>query len=462
MAGAQSSRAHLTLVQAATPDEDDALAESASDRRAHRRMIVSELSWLNHVKLKYGPQVSLIDLSSAGAQIETSSHPLQPGSTVVIEIAVGERSCAVPAQVLRCHIAGLAPHARYRGALLFKRPFDFPKAPATEDAGDVDCNPVHEYARLNLALKRVSGAGDLPAPTSTGGALTPIGARALDAAFSMIESARGRASAAQFTREMGRLMRVITRSVENAAASDAIVSEMIERLRRSVPSLTVRIVEPGAALSIQDDAVYFQVPSESDRAPARLVVELPRDCRLEEWHLQLLQGAAHLIGVTMNLDSIRESSKPAVPRGPEAAESQDRAPLDSRGWNRLVVRYLDGRLLKGYSRAFQPTRGTIDLWSEPGGPTESRITISLAHLKAVFFVHDFEGESSYVVQPSTQEVATVGRRITITFVDGEVLQGTTLSYGQGGPGFFVSPVDSKTNNMKMFVLSGAIRHVQFR
>jgi hypothetical protein len=47
-------------------------------------------------------------------------------------------------------------------------------------------------------------------------------------------------------------------------------------------------------------------------------------------------------------------------------------------------------------------------------------------------------------------------------VDGEVVRGTTLSYSQSGPGFFVSPLDSKTNNLKMFVLAGAIRHVQFR
>jgi len=140
----------------------------------------------------------------------------------------------------------------------------------------------------------------------------------------------------------------------------------------------------------------------------------------------------------------------------------DTAPVDSRGWHRLVVRYLDGRLVKGYGRDLQPTRGTVDLWSEPGGPTESRITIPLAQLKAVFFVQDFDGDSSCVIEASTEEAAAVGRRITITFVDGEVLRGTTLSYNHGAAGFFVSPADSRTNNMKMFVLSGAIRHVQFR
>jgi hypothetical protein len=423
-------------------------------------MVVSELSWLNHVKLKYGPQVSLIDLSSRGAQIETSSYPLQPGSTVVIEIAVGERSCAVPAQVLRCHIAGLAPHAKYRGALLFKRPFDFPEPSSVEDAGEVDFNPFHEYARLNLALKRVSGAGDQLAATSAGGALTPVGARALDAAFSMVEAARGRASGAQFTGEMGRLLRVITRSVENAAASEAIAREMIERLRRAVPSMAVRVIEAGADGRIRDDAVFFQLPSDGDGAAARLVVEFPADCGLEDWHLQLLQGAAHLIGVTRNFASDCQSSTLVAPEQ-DITVSQDPAPVDSRGWNRLVVRYLDGRLLKGFGRDFQPTRGMIDLWSEPDA-AETRITIPLTQLKAVFFVHDFEGDAAYVGKPSAEDERAVGRRITITFVDGEVVRGTTLSYSQSGPGFFVSPLDSKTNNLKMFVLAGAIRHVQFR
>ena len=135
IAAQSSSQSRPTLVRAATPDECDAFAEASSDRRAHRRMIISELSWLNHVKLKYGPEVSLIDLSSHGAQIETSGRPLKPGSTVVIEVAMGERWCAVPSEVLRCHIAGLAPNARYRGALRFKRPFDFPDEAGTGRSG---------------------------------------------------------------------------------------------------------------------------------------------------------------------------------------------------------------------------------------------------------------------------------------------------------------------------------------
>ncbi len=124
-----------------------------------------------------------------------------------------------------------------------------------------------------------------------------------------------------------------------------------------------------------------------------------------------------------------------------------------------MVRYTDGRLLKGYSRNFMPSKKQIDLWSAPDGPPESRITIPLTHLKAAFFVQDFAGLASYV--GPVEETVAAGRRINVTFADGEVLSGTTLNYSPGGPGFFVVPVDAKTNNLRVFVISSAIRKVQF-
>ena len=107
------------------------LSNQGAERRAHRRLTIAELSWLRYARIKYGPDVSLIDLSVGGAQIETTSYPPQPGSTVVIELAAGERTWPVPALVLRCHLASLAPHPTYRGGLAFKRPFDSRRSPAS-------------------------------------------------------------------------------------------------------------------------------------------------------------------------------------------------------------------------------------------------------------------------------------------------------------------------------------------
>src|SRR5258705_7448263 len=102
MVSGHSANSHLKLVRPATDPELDASGNPGADRRADRRLTVSELSWLNHARIKYGPDVSLIDLSSGGVQIETTS-PLLPASTVVIELAAGDQTWPVPARVLRCH-----------------------------------------------------------------------------------------------------------------------------------------------------------------------------------------------------------------------------------------------------------------------------------------------------------------------------------------------------------------------
>jgi hypothetical protein len=449
-----TARAQLKLVSS-TADEQRTVGNSGAERRAHRRFTVAELSWLRHARIKYGPDVSLIDLSVGGAQIETTSSPPQPGSMVVIELAVGERTWPVPARVLRCHIASLAPHATYRGALAFKRPFDFEEIAGVVQHGiDVnpDVNPAQEYTRLSLALKQIAestGAG--------AAALSATGARALESTFAMIESGRNRESAAPFINEMGRLLRIMTTSLENAADPASMVPEIISRLHRSVPSLTVRIVDASHASLIRNDAVYFRVPTEGIEVPDCLVVEFPRDCALEAWHLQLLEAGAQLLAVSKDLASSRE--RLTVESVPEVAKEPE--PPELRGWNRLVVHYLDGRLLKGYGRDLQPTRGSLELCQDPDSPDESRVTIPFAHLKAVFFVHDFAGNPEHCPAPDADNVSARGRRITVTFVDGEVLRGATLGYNQNAPGFFVSPLDITSNNARIFVLAGAIRHVQF-
>jgi hypothetical protein len=445
------------LVLAPTAVEELVPAATGADRRVHRRITAAELSWLNHVRLKYGPQVVLVDLSRGGAQIETTSHRLQPGTSVVIEIAAEDkRTFAVPAQVLRCHIAGLSPTVWYRSALVFKRPFDFPKGFVLENTGDVVPTASVVPAREEVVL---------PASPAV---LNAVGARALDAASAMLEAARGRGST-PFTEGMDRLLRLINRAIQNPSAADAIALEVVEHVRCSVPSMIVRVVEVDEDLRAGDEALTFSVPSSTPQDAARLVVEFPADCKLEAWHLQLLEGVAQLIGVTRNFESAdEEGSAPKVEPEPEPAPPAVPAPAvvtDLRGWHRLVVRHLDGRMFKGFGRDFQPAKGSVQIWSEPDGPIESLTTIPFSGLKAIFFVRDFDGDPSQAgPQPVAGEkvAAGAGRRVTVTFVDGEVLRGTTMSYNQNGPGFFVSPVDSRTNNMKIFVLSGAIQYTQFR
>ena len=130
------------------------------------------------------------------------------------------------------------------------------------------------------------------------------------------------------------------------------------------------------------------------------------------------------------------------------------------GWNKLVVRYLDGTILKGYSQDFHPTRSYFHLASSITAAGEKPSMVPMQQLKAVFFVRDFAGDPNYVDDRSFAE-PTAGRRIEVTFVDGEELVGTTLGYRPDGTGFFVRPADAGGNNLRVFVPSGGVKRVRF-
>ena len=191
MAPASSAaRAHLTLVQA---DDVPEVPGDPSDRRVHRRLTLSELEWLNTVRLKYGPVVSLIDLSSGGAQIETTSR-LQPGSVVVVQISGPEGEVSMPANVLRSHVCQVVPHTMYRSALAFKRAFDAPQRNGSDDRGaDAVANLVGEHARMTGALRKLSrGLRGRPDPL--------IGETILASTLALIQAPAGAAPTADSAR----------------------------------------------------------------------------------------------------------------------------------------------------------------------------------------------------------------------------------------------------------------------
>lgn len=130
------------------------------------------------------------------------------------------------------------------------------------------------------------------------------------------------------------------------------------------------------------------------------------------------------------------------------------------GWYRVVVRYADGRLLKGYSQQFTASSDSLQVWPKPNAPVMTRITVPLAYLKAVFFVRDFDGHSDRVERHEAEHRER-GRAIAVTFLDGETLVGTTTNYHTDALGFFMRPADEASNNTRIFVGSRAIRHVTF-
>ena len=87
--------------------------------------------------------------------------------------------------------------------------------------------------------------------------------------------------------------------------------------------------------------------------------------------------------------------------------------------------------------------------------------VPLTQLKALFFVRDFAGNPTYKDQKAFT-APPEGRELEVTFDDGEVLLGSTLSYQPEAHGFIVHPADKHGNNIRVFVSSAAVRHVQFK
>ncbi|HEX9191144.1 MAG TPA: hypothetical protein VF847_03535 [Candidatus Deferrimicrobiaceae bacterium] len=131
--------------------------------------------------------------------------------------------------------------------------------------------------------------------------------------------------------------------------------------------------------------------------------------------------------------------------------------------NKIVVRYRDGRIRKGYTENFFPNKPKFHLRPlGAAGPGEAE-EVMLNELKAVFFVRDFSGDRVYKERKTLMEgEKTQGRVIEVTFADGEMLVGTTMGYDPRRPGYFIFPIDPKTNNLKIFVVSASVRSSRYR
>jgi hypothetical protein len=130
--------------------------------------------------------------------------------------------------------------------------------------------------------------------------------------------------------------------------------------------------------------------------------------------------------------------------------------------NKIVVRYQDGRIVKGYTGDFLPTKPVFHLTLIDAPRDSKPIEVQMAEVKAVFFVKDFTGNAQRKKAQDFQAgKPVVGRKIRVVFQDGETLTGTTQGYDPSRPGFFVIPADAGSNNERCFVVARATKQVSF-
>jgi len=125
--------------------------------------------------------------------------------------------------------------------------------------------------------------------------------------------------------------------------------------------------------------------------------------------------------------------------------------------NKIVIHYSDGKIVKGETGDFFPNKTFFHLKIIGSGEIQQ---IDISNLKAIYFVNSFDGDSSFD-EKNDVDRSGFGRKVQVLFNDGEIQYGYTQGYAPNRPGFFVSPCDPDSNNLRIFVVTGATKKVQF-
>ena len=128
---------------------------------------------------------------------------------------------------------------------------------------------------------------------------------------------------------------------------------------------------------------------------------------------------------------------------------------------KAVVRYADGKVIKGFIQNFFPNKDHFHLQPHEKSSGQDMRQIQIKDLKAIFFVKDFSGNPVY--EERRQFVSSdkpQGRKIEVIFKDGEKLAGSTLGYDPSRQGFFIHPIDDRSNNIRVFVVQSFVDRVR--
>lgn len=127
--------------------------------------------------------------------------------------------------------------------------------------------------------------------------------------------------------------------------------------------------------------------------------------------------------------------------------------------NKVVAHLKDGRIHKGITHDFDPGRTDFHLLPAEGGGVPLRIAVE--GMKALFYVRDYLGNSEFIARRGFDDSEGEGRKVIVTFLDGEVVFGRSRKSDERPTGFFMEPVDPEDNNVRIFVVRSSVRTMQF-
>jgi|ERR1039457_138038 small nuclear ribonucleoprotein (snRNP)-like protein len=125
--------------------------------------------------------------------------------------------------------------------------------------------------------------------------------------------------------------------------------------------------------------------------------------------------------------------------------------------NKIIVRYTDGKLLKGTTADLFPNKAIFHIKEHDSDAIQE---INITYLKAVYFVKTYEGDPDHHERNDIERVG-MGKKIEVSFKDGETLVGYTQGYSPVRDIFIVFPSDPDSNNEKVFVIAKETSKVTF-
>jgi hypothetical protein len=134
--------------------------------------------------------------------------------------------------------------------------------------------------------------------------------------------------------------------------------------------------------------------------------------------------------------------------------------------NLVVARYRDGKMIRGVTHDFGPQKKGfhVSTVEKHGRTVDGKVfEILLSELKAVFFVKSLEGRQGPPSLKGLMEEKSEApglMKVRVTFFDGEILVGTTHGYTPERDGFFIVPLERDSNNLRIFVVSSAVKKVE--
>lgn len=123
--------------------------------------------------------------------------------------------------------------------------------------------------------------------------------------------------------------------------------------------------------------------------------------------------------------------------------------------NKVVLHFLNGEIVKGTTLNFFREEKLFHIIDRE---TERDRMVDPRTLKGVFFVKSFDGNPEYRERHDVDR-AGLGKKVRVSFKDGECLVGYTTEVSGERLGFFLFVPDVSSNNEKVFVMKVATRTI---